>query len=184
MSRAVGGGRRRCQEVWTSMSTMRPPSSVDGPTHNVNAESRRRQRRFLLGYTAPGEEASHRRRRRRCSSWLGSGGQGPAVWGSMSVTSNTCNLRSYEVTIITVRRLVRTRSKIKYESSFCWHHGIRIQERCRLCADGLHPSPAPHRSVLVVRLLRQGCVQFARPRGGGDRTAQYNPNRRRRLRRR
>ena len=71
MSRAVGGGRRRCQEVWTSMSTMRPPSSVDGPTHNVNAESRHRQRRFLLGYTAPGEEASHRRRRRRCSSWFG-----------------------------------------------------------------------------------------------------------------
>ena len=86
MSRAVGGGRRRCQEVWTSMSTMRPPSSVDGPTHNVNAESRRRQRRFLLGYTAPGEEASHRRRRRRCSSWLGSGGQGPAVWGSLCST--------------------------------------------------------------------------------------------------
>ena len=89
MSRAVGGGRRRCQEVWTSMSTMRPPSSADAPTHNVNAESRRRQRRFLPGYTASGEEASHRRRRRRrCCwrrsswfgvDWFGFGSGGPKV---------------------------------------------------------------------------------------------------------
>ena len=76
MSRAVGGGRRRCQEVWTS--------SVDGPKHNVNAESRRRQRRFLPGYTASGEEASHWRRRRRCcwrrSSWFGGFGFYRLFW--------------------------------------------------------------------------------------------------------